>query len=86
MPQDLPDSIPTGRSGEIGLEPTARKGEGKTLPRPLATPSILASINDPARCPWGRGQLDVERRGRRAGRVATERLADRAGEELLHLG
>lgn len=43
---DLPDWIPTGRSGEIGLEPAAWKGKGKALPRPLATPSILASMND----------------------------------------
>ena len=43
---DLPDWIPTGRSGEIGLWPAAWKGEGKPLPRPLSTPSALASIND----------------------------------------
>ena len=43
---DLPDWIPTGRSGEIGLWPATWKGKGKPLPRPLSTPSILASITD----------------------------------------
>ena len=43
---DLPDWIPTGRSGEIGLWPASWKGEGKPLPRPVSTPSALASIND----------------------------------------
>ncbi len=43
---DLPDWIPTGRSGEIGLWPATWRGEGKALPRPLSTPSILASITD----------------------------------------
>jgi hypothetical protein len=43
---DLPDWIPAGRSVAIGLWPAAWKGEGKPLPRPLSTPSALASIND----------------------------------------